>query len=123
HVEHELRERRTQREIPQAHRGAHPGAVGLADDGVVRDPAAIRVKGLRLPQKEEVALAALVDEQHLLTVLERRCVLHRSLGAGKKRARTNPARGVSALIASAMGNPWRSATRPRIATPRPPVPI
>jgi len=47
-----------------------------------------------------MALAALVDEQHLLTVLERE-LFHRSLGAGRNRAATKPASGVSALITSA----------------------
>src|SRR5206468_9906386 len=120
--QHELGQRRAQREIAQAHRGAHPGAVGLADDRIVRDPAAIGVKRLRLPQKEEVTLAALIDEQHLLTVLEGKRLLHRVLGAGKKHAAANAASGVSALMASAAGRPWRSATQPSTARPRPPAP-
>ena len=57
-----------------------------------------------------MTLASLIDEQNLLTVVERQSVLHeatasRSRGAGRKRAATKPASGVSALIVSAAGSP------------------
>src|SRR5262249_49412348 len=70
HVEDVLGQRRAQGETPRVLRGAHPGAVGLADDGVVLDPAAVGVEGLALAQEDQVALPALVDEQDLLAVLE-----------------------------------------------------
>src|SRR5262249_16200349 len=70
HVEHVLGQGGTQGETARVLRGAHPGAVGLTDDGVVLDPPAVGVEGLALAQEDEMALPALIDEQHLLAVLE-----------------------------------------------------
>ena len=70
HVEHVLGQRRAQRETARALRGAHPRAVGLADDVLVLDPPAVGVEGLTLSQQDEMALAALVDQQRLLAILE-----------------------------------------------------
>src|SRR5947208_3919980 len=126
HVEHVLAERGAEREIAEAQRGPHPGALGLADDRVVRDPAAVGVERLRLPQEDQVALAALIDEQDLLTVLERAALVHwisLSRGVGRKRAVANPASGMSALSVSAVARPQWSATQPSAVTPRPPAPI
>ncbi len=62
-----------------------------------------------------MALAALIGEQDLLTVLEGKPVVHLAswtLGAGRKRVATNAASGIRALIQSAAGKPCRSATPP-----------
>ena len=66
-----------------------------------------------------MALAALIDEQDLLTVLEREPVVHAatSRGAGSKRVSANATSGISALIHSAAGTPQRSATQPSTVTP------
>src|SRR6185295_9222118 len=65
-----------EREVTQPHGRAHPRALRLTDHRVMRDPAAIGVERLRLAQEDEMALSALIDEQHLLTVLERQALVH-----------------------------------------------
>src|SRR4030095_291489 len=94
-------------------------------DGIVLDPAAIGVERLRLAQEDQVALAALIDEQHLLAVLERKPGVHAvaSRGAGSNRVGTNATNGIIALIQRAAGTPQRSATQPGAVTPAPPRPM
>src|SRR5206468_5812937 len=126
HLQDVLRQRGAQRDVAKPHRAPHPAALGLADHRVVRHPAAVGVERLRLAEKDQVSLTALIDEQDLLTVLEGKPVVHRvsrARGAGRKRAATNAASGVAALIQSAAGNPNRSATQPSAVTPSPPAPI
>src|SRR4029077_17957516 len=106
HLQDVLGERRAQREVAQPHRAAHPAALGLADDRVVRHPPAVGVKGLRLAQKDQVSLATLIGEQDLLAVLERKAVVHRAswtLGAGRSRVAATASNGVRALIQRAAG--------------------
>ena len=70
HLEDVLGQRGTEGQVPHAERRPHPAPVRVADDGVVGDPAAVRVEGLAFSQGEEVALPPLVDEENLLAVLE-----------------------------------------------------
>ena len=83
HLQDVLRQRGAQRDVAQAHRAAHPAAFGLADHRVVRHPAAVGVEGLRLAEKDQVSLAALIDEQDLLTVLEGKPVVHLASTTGR----------------------------------------
>ena len=108
HLQDVLGEDRAQRQVAQPHRAAHPAALGLPDDRVVRHPAAVGMEGLRLTQKDQVTLAALIGEQDLLAVLERKPVVHLAswtLGAGRNHVAANASNGVSALIQRAAGNP------------------
>ena len=109
HLQHELGQRGPQGQVAQPHRGAHPRAVGLADDGVVRDPAAVGVEGLRLAQEDQVALAALIDEQDLLTVLEGEAA--RSRG-GCRAARAGSASATNADQRHQRADPERASARP-----------
>src|SRR4030095_16316699 len=97
----------------------------LPDDGVVEDPPAVGVERLRLAQEDQVTLAALIDQQDLLTVLEGQPLVHAvaGRGAGSRRVRTNAAGGAAALIQSAAATPQRSATQPSAVTPAPPRPM
>src|SRR4029453_2049235 len=76
-------------------------------------------------KKDQVALAARIDEQHLLAVLEGKPVVHAvaSRGAGRNRVGTNATNGIIALIQRAAGTPQRSATQPSAVTPAPPRPM
>src|SRR2546430_15743345 len=86
----------------------------LPDDRVVRDPAAVGVKRLRLAKEDQVALAPRIDEQDLLTVLERATFVHcigcRGAGplGGWPETRCDPAPfGVSLLIPASPGDARR----------------
>src|SRR5262245_16033582 len=90
HVEHVLGQGRAQRQIAHALRALDPRAVGLADDRVVRDPATVRVKRLALAQDDEMALAALIDQERVLAVLEPVGRVHGAWPAGPLTARGSP---------------------------------
>jgi hypothetical protein len=105
HLEDVFGQRRTEREVTQAHGAADPGGIGLADDHVVGNPATVGVERLRLAEKDQVTLATLIDEQDLLAVLKRRALVHDVVGRGRKRATTKPTAGRSALIQSTVGTP------------------
>src|SRR5207253_9473621 len=121
----------------EAHRGAHPRPLGLADDRVVRDPTAVGVKRLRLAEEDQVALAPRIDEQDLLTILKRAALVHcnggRGAGAigGWPETRRDPAPSAKALPVPhrcreagaprgwrAVGTAWlRPANTRRVVTP------
>src|SRR5206468_1029667 len=108
----------------EAHRGAHPRALGLADDRVVRDPTAVGVERLRLAEEDQVALATRIDEQDLLTVLERAALVHwsgcREAGALRGSAKPQRVRRARRACVSrrAVGPTWlRPANTRRVIAP------
>jgi catechol 2,3-dioxygenase-like lactoylglutathione lyase family enzyme len=72
------------------------------------------VKRLRLAQEDQVTLAALIDEQDLLTVLER-CRLDHRACADRSTTREDPAPWRSAGLESAMTS--QCYTKPRMPPP------
>ena len=66
HLEHVLRERRPQRGEARAARRAHDAAVGVTDDVVVLDDPGVGVELTARDEDDEVAPAAVVDEQDAL---------------------------------------------------------
>src|SRR5262249_36551644 len=107
HLHDELAQRGSQGEIAEPERAADPRALDLADDVVVRDPAAVRMKRLRLAEKDEMPLAALIDQQYLLAVLEGETVRHAisGRGGGGKKAATGASTGRQAQIQRTVANP------------------
>ena len=82
HLEHVFRERGTDRGEAGVLRGAHRGAVGLADDVVVRQHPGVRVELTAVGERHQMASALGVDQEDPVTRAEGACHVLASVSDG-----------------------------------------